>query len=142
MSAPSMRRRMHGVGVRVLEHLLHAQAAHVGAPVGQVQLAQLAAQLGVLDRDHPPALAVAAAGGEAGGVECPREHLGWHRLAVEAPRRGGAAHRLVQVHGAGGRYPYSTARSTFAGAPAATEKAGMSRVTTRVGPDHAALADA
>jgi len=84
-----------GVG----EDLARAAVVEVGAPVRLVEVAQGTAGLGVGDRDHAPALAVAAARGEARRLEHPLQHVVLDRVGPEAPRRGRPAHRLVELHG-------------------------------------------
>ena len=83
---------------RVGEHQRRAGQLRVGAPRRQVEVAQRPRRRGVLDGDHPPALAVAAARSEARAVERPHERLARHGLRGEVAARGGAAHRLEQVH--------------------------------------------
>jgi hypothetical protein len=86
------------VGARVGEHRGRAGALEVGAPGRLVEVAQRPARAAVLDRDHAPTLAVAAARREARGVEHPHQHLACDGVRPKAPRRRRVAHDLVEVH--------------------------------------------
>src|SRR6185437_1194373 len=91
--------------------------------------------VGVFDDHHPPALPIAAARREAGGLERTHQRLARHRVGLKAPRGGRGAHRLVQLHR---RHPIaqplSILRRTRAGAPAAIENGSRSSVTTLLAP--------
>ena len=52
----------------------------------------------VADNDDPPALPVAATGGEAGVVEDPVEHLVRHGISREVPSCERGAHDIVEFH--------------------------------------------
>src|SRR5262249_13954815 len=119
----------------VREHRGPSGATHVLAPVGQVQIAQRAPGVRVLDRDHPPALSVAPARREPSVLEHAQQRFARDGAVREAARRRRAAHGLVEIHA-----PRVTAqrcsicRSTRAGAPAATENGSMSLLTTLFAP--------
>src|ERR1019366_4578672 len=88
----------------------------VFVPARQVQIAQGTALHRVLHDDHPPTLAIAAAGGEAGRIEKAMDHSILDRLGQELAYRTRAPQGLdqVQVHRrtVAGRIPLDTPPST------------------------------
>ena len=102
-------RRRVGDGRRLGRPVGHRRPGHqpgrhhgqVLVPPAEIQLTEGDAGRGVLHHDHPPALAVAAARREAGGVEQAGQHLVVDGLGVELPDGAGAAQRVdeVEVHG-------------------------------------------
>src|SRR5690606_17967435 len=64
----------------------------------QVEVAETATDGGILDHHDPPALPVAAARSEPGGVEHPGQDVVRHRLVGELAHGPRGAQRLDQVH--------------------------------------------
>ena len=95
------RRLGRPVGHRRPGHQSGRPHGQVLVPPAQVEVAQGQAVGGVLHDDDPPALPVAAARREAGGVEQPGQHLVVDGLGMELAGGAGAAQRVdeVEVHG-------------------------------------------
>ena len=89
------------VGHRCPGHQAGRSHGQVLVPSAEVQVAQRGAGGGVLHDDHPPALPVATARGEAGRVEQSSQHFVVDGLGMELAGRAGAAQGMeeVQVHG-------------------------------------------
>ncbi len=89
------------VGHRCPGHQAGRSHGQVLVPPAQVEVAQCGAGGGVLHDDHPPALPVASARGEAGRVEQSSQHFVVDGLGMELAGRAGAAQGMeeVQVHG-------------------------------------------
>ena len=130
---PGRGRPFHlAVGHRGPRHQPDAGHRQVLVPTGQVEVPDRAALTGVLDHHDPPALAVAAAGGEPGGVQDAIQHVVGHRIRQEVTHCAGGAKGLGQIHGAAAYDPDRDRPGERAGS-------GDGRARGRPGPAHRRL---
>ena len=132
---PRTRRRVEGIAVGSASICAPPRSAQVRAPVGQVQIAELA-RVARGPRRPPPA---SPGGCRRSGRSAPRRAPAAAPRAgtgssVKRPRGRGAAHRLVEVHATRTLAVFRPARSTCRGRTRGDREGSTSRVTTLFAP--------